>query len=139
MVWGAFGYKRKLPLTEIPSEMNSAVYQDLLQNSLIPHGRKIWGPKYIFQQDNAPCHASKSTISWLKNKKIKTINWPPRSPDLNPTENLWADLSRRVYGNGRQFSTIASLRRSIFEAWEEIETTRLETLIERQSTFRGFK
>lgn len=39
-------------------------------------------------QDNAPGHATKSTIEDLTERGIKTIKWPAYSPDLNPIENI---------------------------------------------------
>ena len=43
---------------------------------------------------------------WLLYQSIKIINWPPHSPDLNPIENVWGLLWRRVYANGSVFSPI---------------------------------
>ena len=28
---------------------------------------------------------------------IKVIDWPAKSPDLNPIENLWALMKREIY------------------------------------------
>ena len=31
------------------------------------------------------------------------IIWPPNSPDLNPMENLWTIVKRKVYPDGKQY------------------------------------
>jgi len=47
--------------------------------------------------------------------------WPARSPDLNPIENVWGVLSRRVYRNGRQFSDVKELKGAIGDEWTKME------------------
>ena len=49
------------------------------------------------------------------------MKWPAYSPDLNPMENLWGVLSRKVYEGGRQFQDIESLKEQILESWDDIE------------------
>ncbi|OXA48396.1 Transposable element Tc3 transposase [Folsomia candida] len=113
MLWGAYGYHGKTELVSIPPRTNSAGYQDVLKANLIRQGSKIGGRGWIFQQDNASIHASRSTTDFLAAKNVQTLKWPARSPDLNPMENLWAELSRRVYSHGRQYRSKWELEQAI--------------------------
>lgn len=48
------------------------------------------------------------------------MTWPAGSPDLSPIENIWADLSRHVYDNGKQLDHIDSLKEALIHEWEQI-------------------
>ena len=48
--------------------------------------------------------------------------------DLNPMENLWGIMSRRIYGNGHQYSTVEDLKKSVQTAWRSISTETLKSL-----------
>jgi len=65
-------------------------------------------------QDNDPKHKSVLVQTWLFNHGISTIEFPPYSPDLNPIENLWNDLARRV--EARPASTMCDRPRRAYHA-----------------------
>ena len=52
-------------------------------------------------QDGAKCHTAAATTKYLRGKGVNFIEkWPPRSPQLNPIENMWALVARAVSDRG---------------------------------------
>lgn len=129
MVWGAFGFLGKIPLMFVQPKMNGQKYREMLEYALDEFGDIPAGENFIFQQDNAPIHNASCVREWFEVSGIQCLSWPSCSPDLNPIENLWGIMARKIYTNGKQYSNVADLKRAITETWLEINEQVLQNLI----------
>ena len=129
MVHLAFSANRILSCQMIDGTLNGIKYVQLLQNSVIPKVVASHGHDFIFQQDNAPPHTAKITKEWLEKEKIELLDWPAYSPDLNPVENLWAIIARRVYTNGIAYTSEDALWNLISEEVENLEKSVISGII----------
>ncbi len=76
------------------SPVNAVIYQEILGHFMLPTADKLYADAdFIFQQDLAPAHTSKS---WFNDHSVTVLDWPANSPDLNPIENLWGIVKRKM-------------------------------------------
>jgi len=115
MAWGCISSFGRGCLTILPKNetVNSEKYIKVLQQKLKIF-MNVHGCTY-FMQDSAPCHVSKKTRNWLRSQKVRTIDWPGNSPDLNPIENIWRCMKHKVAF--RYPSNLADLQHAIRQVW----------------------
>ncbi len=56
------------------------------------------GRRPICMQDGALIHSSAEVRLWLRSHKIKVMEWPPTSPDLDPTKKMWKGSKGKITG-----------------------------------------
>lgn len=75
----------------------------------------------ILQDDNAPVHRANAVKAYLSTEGIPNIkNWPSLSPDLNPIENVFGLLKRKLALEPPQSE--AELATKVPEVWEAVCT-----------------
>jgi hypothetical protein len=101
-------------------KINGQYYRDvLLSQNLLPAIRDIAGEFFVFQQDSAPSHRARETITFLSQNTpdfISPFLWPPNSPDLNPVDyRIWGLLQERVYST--PIRDVEHLKQRLIEEW----------------------
>ena len=77
--------------------MNGTFYCDFLQQELTHSMGKLPNTSaYTFQQDLAPWHTSKLVQEKMAKLKLNVLEWPAKSPHLNPIEMLWSILDKKL-------------------------------------------
>jgi len=84
-------------LVEVGRNLNAEQYVNILDEVTLPNVQKRYeNDPRIVVEDNSPIHTARIIRTWYDNHpEIVRLNWPPRSPDLNVIENLWAEMIRK--------------------------------------------
>ncbi|TWW65000.1 DnaJ -like protein subfamily C member 2 [Takifugu flavidus] len=78
------------------------------------------GPGFLLVHDNARPHVGRVCRQFLEDEGFETIDWPPRSPDLNPIEHLWDIMFRSIQCRQVDPQTVQELSDALVQIWEEI-------------------
>lgn len=101
-------------------DLDARQYQSILSLNLKRSARVFWpNSHWWYQQDRASPHTAGTTSLWFNRNGIDCIDWPSKSPDLNPIENLWSDLERRVYAHNPR--TMEELEHWIGVEWADTD------------------
>ncbi|KAA8499347.1 Transposable element Tc3 transposase [Porphyridium purpureum] len=130
MFWMAISSAGKMALLKTPARITSENYVAMLESSRVA---TIFGETHpegwTFMQDNAPAHAARNTKSFFAREGWHVMDWPAYSPDLNPVENVWSIMSRRIYAGNRQYESLSELEAEIIEVWASITNAEVRSLL----------
>lgn len=116
-------------LVFVQGKWNSDNYIDILNKSLIGKLKDFDGKDFYLVQDQDRCHISKKTMEFIKDKGVNTLNHPPNSPDLNPIENCWFIIKKRLSKRTDSYNE-KIVKKMMTEEWEKIDESLLQRLVD---------
>ncbi|GFV79616.1 transposable element Tcb2 transposase [Trichonephila clavipes] len=130
LVWGGIklGSRTDLHIFDIGSVNGTRCCNEIL----LPYVRLFRGAmclQFLFMDDNAPCHLTVAAEQILESEDIERMDWPSRSPDLNPIEHVWDFPGRRLAARTLPPVTIRELRLALQDEWAAMPQQLIDTLI----------
>ncbi|XP_043516826.1 uncharacterized protein LOC122532274 [Frieseomelitta varia] len=97
MVWGCMAANGVGNLVFIDGIMDKMNYLNILWGHLSSSATKLQlVSNYYFQHDNDSKHTAYIVKQWALYNTPHVLSIPPQSPDVNPIENLWTEIERRL-------------------------------------------
>lgn len=128
MVWGCFSWRGVGPIFKIDGIMTQDVYLNILRNVMLPYADEEMPIRWIYQQDNDPKHTARRVKQWFVENKVCLMTWPAQSPDLNPIENLWAEVKKDVAAAKPKNRN--ELWQAVQRSWTSISAEKCERLVD---------
>ncbi|GFT91234.1 transposable element Tcb2 transposase [Trichonephila clavipes] len=130
LVWGGImlGSRTDLHIFDAGS-VNGTRYCNEILLPYVRLFRGAMGLQFLFMDDSAPCHRTVASEQLLESEDIERMDWPARSPDLNPIEHVWYFLGRRLAARTLPPVTIRELRLALQDEWAAMPQLLIKTLI----------
>ncbi|KAL0154107.1 hypothetical protein M9458_050566, partial [Cirrhinus mrigala] len=130
MVWGGISLEGHTALHVLARGSLTAIrYRDEILRLLVRPYAGAVGPGFLLMQDNARPHVAGVCQQFLQDEGIDAMDWPARSPDLNPIEHIWDIMSRSIHQRHVAPQTVQELADTLVQVWDEIPPETIRHLI----------
>ncbi|GFT19524.1 transposable element Tc1 transposase [Trichonephila clavipes] len=85
------------------------------------------GP-FLFQQDDCSIHTSRLAQTGFDD--VQKLDWPSRSPHLNPIEHLWDELEHRLRSQPNRPSSLQARTLAVMDDWKAIPMVTYQKWVE---------
>ncbi len=95
---------------------------------MLPSADKLYGDADSFSSRTWHLPTlPKVTKSWFNDHGVTVLDWPANSPDLNPIENLWGIVKRKM--RDTRPNNADELKATVKETWASIAPQQCHKLI----------
>lgn len=131
MVWGGVSSDARTELVIVDNALTATRYvEDILQEHVVPFGGFIGYDQFILMHDNARPHVAHIVNEYLQEVGIQKLQWPARSPDLNPIEHIWDKLKTSIKTASNPPQTLSQLRDAALTAWRDLSQVDIKNVIQ---------
>lgn len=128
MVWGGISLEAKTDLAVLENLTADQYITEILGPHVMPFAAGM-GDAFVLMHDNARPHTARIVTEYLAEVGITVMDWPARSPDLNPIEHLWDDMGKKVRSMQHRPQNLPELMLALQQAWENIDQAYVRSLI----------
>ncbi|KAA6381213.1 MAG: hypothetical protein EZS28_023258, partial [Streblomastix strix] len=121
MIFACINFERKTYFQFVEHTWKARDYAKVLKVMFDEMHNDDEDDEYVLYQDNASIHTVQLTMGVLEAEDIQSAYAPARSPDLNPIENAWTQLSRLVHAIEPSYDTKEELEEVILKSLNKLD------------------
>jgi len=132
LVWGGFCARGRTPLVRVEGRLNQHKYVDIIHNHLLPFVEAKHGGTSNLEllDDNCGPHRALAVRFYMALHGLERVDWAHQIPDMNPTENVWSVLERRLRARLTPPTTLEMLSDALCEEWDRLPDSLFAGLFE---------